>query len=139
MTEKRKTGFLNDTIINAIAFGLYVLIQQVILILVARRSDGDYTTLYSYLAIFNILINVAGEIGITKMLKKDRGNKDFSLLILFFSLLALFVVSLFIVVGKIFSGQFDLNAISIIAILVLVFLGCFRFYSLYSCIKYNNS
>lgn len=130
MTEKRKTGFLNDTIINAIAFGLYVLIQQVILILVARRSDGDYTTLYSYLAIFNILINVAGEIGITKMLKKDRGNKDFSLLILFFSLLALFVVSLFIVVGKIFSGQFDLNAISIIAILVLVFLGCFRFYSL---------
>ena len=118
-----------DIFLNTMAFGLYTLAQQVILLpILAKKVDVEiFASIIILIMVINIISNVfGGQLGVVRQIKdKDYGNKkdlnDFYILMIVSSILIFFI--LFFVSNIL---KYEIQLFIIIALLIIV--TNFRFY-----------
>lgn len=127
---KKYKMFASDVILNMIAFAVYTISQQVILLPVVSKlvNDNTFSNFIIYISIFNIIANTCGgELGIVRQVKnedyeKEKKYGDFSII-----LLVLMVISSIISVVALIVLQYQ--PIEILLFAIIVTLANYRLYA----------
>jgi O-antigen/teichoic acid export membrane protein len=126
--------FFKDAFLNMIAFAIYIVSQQIVLLPVLAKllNEESYANVIIFITVLNVFCNVlGGQIGVTRQLQKTHyegndkdENNDFSLLMIFASIaiIVCFPIILFIL-------KYDW--VSIIFLVITALISNFRLYIRY--------
>lgn len=117
--------------INAFAFGLYIIMQQMVIMpFLAKWFDDDtFSSVILFVSIFNIICIVLGdELGNTRIIrsrlyKANNLNGDFHIILLG-------IVSIVFLVGIIINSFLSINWDELLILLIIVALGIIRYFSM---------
>ena len=120
---KKYKMFASDVVLNMIAFAIYTISQQVVLLPVISKmvNDDTFSTFLMYISVFNIIANVCGgELGIVRQVKNETYEKkklkgDFSLILLGLSFISGIVSIIALIILK-----YNITEIVIFTIIVLL-------------------
>lgn len=105
---KKYKMFASDVVLNMIAFAIYTISQQVVLLPIISKnvSDEIFSNFLMYISVFNIIANVCGsELGIVRQVKYEEYEKkklkgDFSLILLWLSFVSSVIAVIALIVLK---------------------------------------
>lgn len=120
---KKYKMFASDVVLNMIAFAIYTISQQVVLLPILSKmvSDDTFSNFLMYISVFNIIANVCGgELGIVRQVRDETYQKknlmgDFSIILLVLSIISGIASIIALIILK-----YNITEITILTLIVLL-------------------
>lgn len=121
--------FLSDIFLNTLAFGIYMIAQQIVLlpVLAKQIDESTYAVFLIYISFLNLICNSVGsQLGVTQQVEsyKNINTKDYEIVLNYLSVVITIISVIFLIVLR-------CNVIDIIFLTLIVLLTNYRFYVRY--------
>ncbi|MCQ4635283.1 hypothetical protein NE619_00870 [Anaerovorax odorimutans] len=129
-SNKHVKKFTGDVFFNIVAFSIYIIGQQILLLPILARNTNDkgFSSIVVFISIFSIITNTLGsELGVTRQIKKeDDENKGIDQD--GYDRFILYLTPIVIIVAVTLLSIYNFNLKYIIVCTIVIVLGNFRLY-----------